>query len=124
MTSMKLDRRERAPQNVDDLVDVLLLRDERWRDQRGVSGGLQMQAAVEQFLLERVAAPARRAIDGELDRPEHPISADIRDHRRALEREQAFQEIRRQLARVLEQRLLAIDVERGEACSARGRMAG
>ena len=47
-----LQRLKRPAQDVRDLVDVLLLGDERRRDDRRVAGGLEIEAVREQFLLE------------------------------------------------------------------------
>ena len=55
-------RRERPAQLVGDLVDVLLLGDERRRDDRAVAGRLEVEAVGEQLLLEDLAALARRAV--------------------------------------------------------------
>src|SRR5690349_657697 len=97
------NRRERAPQDVGDGVDMLLFRDQRRCDQRRVARRLQMQAVVEQLLLEHVAAPPRRAIGREVDGREQAITADVGDRRRALQAEDGVEEVRCERAAALEQ---------------------
>src|SRR6185369_16237511 len=74
-TTCNLDRRERPAQDVHDAIDMLFLRDERRGDERRIAGRLEVQAVVEQLLLERVAPAAGRAVRGEVDRAEHPVAA-------------------------------------------------
>src|SRR5437773_1822073 len=56
--SFALQRLECPAQDVRDLVDVLLLGDQRRRDDRGIAGRLEIEAVREQFLLEALSALA------------------------------------------------------------------
>ena len=99
------------------------LRDERRGEDRRVSGRLQVQAVVEQLLLEQMAARARCARRMHLDRGEHAVTAQVGDRRQILERPDAVEEVRRERGAALEEPFLAVDVQRCKPRRARRRVA-
>src|SRR4029079_11131322 len=76
-------------QDVDDRVDVRALGDERRRDEGRIAGALEVEAVVEELLLQDVAAPARHAVRLEVERREHAVAADVGDALRSAQREHA-----------------------------------
>src|SRR5207245_2054411 len=71
--------------NIDDEVDLLLFHDEGRRNDGDVAGGLEMQAVVEQLLLEKVAALARSACRMDFDARHQPVATDVGDGGKALQ---------------------------------------
>src|SRR5215472_9068738 len=80
-TPMMLDRRQGLAQDVDHHIDMLLLRDERRRDDRAVACRLEMQSVVKQLFLVPVSARTRAAGGMQVDRAEHPVAANVGDSR-------------------------------------------
>mgnify|MGYP003693861637 CR=1 FL=1 len=107
-------RGECFAQNPDDAVDMGSFGDQRRRDDRRVPGCLEIEPVVEQLLLERMPAPAGLAVGLQFDRRQQSRSRECpRRAGHVLQREDGVEEVRRELARALEQAFALVDVERG-----------
>src|SRR3954470_7928391 len=67
------ERRQRLAQNIGNDVDVGLVGDQWWCDERRIAGRLQVETVGEELLLEHLSAPARCAVESEVDRGEHAV---------------------------------------------------
>src|ERR1700693_5939268 len=109
-----LDHSQRLAQTIDHRVDMLPLRDQRRSDDHAVPGRLDVQAVVEELLLQRVTALARRTSGVYVDRRQQAVATNIGDDGHVLERPERVQKIRRQRGASLEQSLVPVDIQRRE----------
>ena len=111
--------------NIDELVDLLLLDDQRRRQRNGVAGGPNQEPALERLDEARMGALAGLARDRiELDGADQPDIADVDDMRQALQRMDRVLPIGRELRGARQQPLLLIGLERGDRRRAGHRVAG
>ena len=98
---VSIRRLEDASENIDELVDLLLLDDQRRRERDGVAGGAHEEAAIER-LDEARSAPAAIGLLWdriELDGADQPDIADVDDVRQTFQRMNRLLPIGRKLSR-------------------------
>src|SRR3990170_664808 len=113
MTCLSIRRLEDAGKDLDKLIDLLLLDDERRRERDDVAGCAHQESAVERLDEARMGAFARFAGDGlQLDGADQPDIADVDDMRQALQRMHRLLPIGRKLRGAREQAILLVDLKR------------
>src|SRR3954467_4381872 len=95
------DGLDRLAGDLDDLVDLVLLDDQRRRHGERVARLAHHQAEIEGLHERLVAARADRPLGSEIDAAGHAEVADVGDVGQALQRVHALLPVRRQLGRAL-----------------------
>src|SRR6516165_4160037 len=115
---------EDARENLEELIDLALLDNKRWRKRDNVAGGAHQETSIER-LDEAGMRPLRRFARNriELDSANQSDIADIDDMRQAFERVHRVLPIGRKLRRTRDQPLLFIDLKRRDRCGAGDRVA-